>query len=394
MNFKIKKSFYKYIFIFIFFIYLLVYPSFVLAISRRVYLEDFVMQNYHESSGGFYEYRGNSSTSVDTSILATKCSLSILSRLDILKSKILDDSSKSVRTKNYLKDELAPSITENNTIKISYILEGLKLLDAISDIDMSIKNDIYTYLSKLKRTYDGLVGYTLTPNENQSATVVGTYFAIKIYYYLGDLNIIDKTGIINYVKSCLKDAKIGKGFQSNTTSGIISLENTFAAISILKILDSVTELSTNEKDQIINYLDSFYNNNSDDKINYGGYSFYIEDEIKLSTFLATYYATITRYNLYSSYIPSDITIKWILDHQNPDDGGFMDNILPGLEQHSSTVISYYAVEILYLKDSELKFLDQSVWSIDINWWLIFGILILTVGILIAIIIKYKRRTRI
>ncbi|MHA1340480.1 MAG: prenyltransferase/squalene oxidase repeat-containing protein [Promethearchaeota archaeon] len=394
MYLAIKKKTLLYIFTFSLLLSIIIFPSLVLAVKRQEYLQNFIMQNYNEISGGFYEYKQPSSTSEDTSIIATRCSISVLSRLNILNSEILDDESKSLRTRNFFKDELTPSISENNTIKLAYALEGLDIMDKTSEIDSSVKNDIYTYLSNSKRIYGSYTGYALFPDENLSASIIGTYFAIKIYYHLNDLSIVDKTGVVNYIKSCLKDATVGKGFQSNVSSGEISLENTFAAVETLKYLDSISQLSTNEKDQIVQYIDSFYNNDPNNEMNYGGYSFYIEDELPMSTFLATYYATSVRFNLYSAYAPSDETIDWVLEHQNPNDGGFMDNIMPGLEQHSSTIISYYAVEILYMKDPTLSYLQESVWSIDINWWLVGGITALIVAIVVAIILGIKRRNRI
>ena len=90
--------------------------------------------------------------------------------------------------------------------------------------------------------------------------------------------------------------------------------------------------------------------------------------------------------------PSDVTISWVLKHQNPEDGGFSENIDPGEIRKSSAVTSFYAIQILEFRDPNLSVLGNEFLTYSINWGLIAGIVVAVVAVIVAVIVIYRRRT--
>lgn len=370
-------------------------PILGLATTRRVYLTDFIMYNYDDTEGGFYEYKTSSSQITDLSYLATKSSLQILSITGDLSSKVTSDSTKVNRIQFFLRDQLVPSLDNNDTRTLAYCLEGLDIIDEIDQIESSVQTDILNYLGNCKKTVGLTEGFAYSPKQELSATVYGTYYVLKCYYHLGLLSdIIDETAVTNFIMNCLSTASVGKGFKSNSSSDDISLENTFYAIRSIDLLGTISSVSQTERNNIDTYLASFYVDDNDLKDHYGGYSLYPLNDLPFATMLATYYAATARYIVKGSNAFISQTEKWVLNHQNPADGGFMDNVLPGQEQRSSTIISEYATELLKISDPNLNNLETQVWTVDIDWVMISIISVVIIASVAAGIIAYRKRSQI
>jgi prenyltransferase beta subunit len=87
------------------------------------------------------------------------------------------------------------------------------------------------------------------------------------------------------------------------------------------------------------------------------------------------------------------TLAWILNRQNFKDGGFKD-IDDGSEQkYSSVVNSYYALEIINLLDTDSVSLNEEIFMVEFNWWILVGLLI-GVGVVAVAIIIIRRKRRI
>ena len=157
------------------------------------------------------------------------------------------------------------------------------------------------------------------------------------------------------------------------------------------LIEKISDISENTRTEIQNYINTFYIDKSEYTDHYGGYTFFPEEEVPYASFLATYYSTISLSILFGSNTLADSTENWILNHQNPEDGGFMDNILPGQEQHSSTIITFYAVDMISSYDPNLGALGEDVWGSPINWWLVLGLTFLAVACIIAGYFGYKKR---
>lgn len=370
-----------------FIIFIAVAPVFASAATRNAYLLDFVLENQNSTNGGFYEYKEENSGSDDVTILATRSSLGILEKMNQISDTQIQDN--LIRTEDYLISELNPVINNNQTERLSYILEGLNSIDKIDNIDDV--DDITDYLSECERTYGSAIGFALNRKQSTSATVYGTYFVIKSYNHLDSLSSISKTSVSNYIISCLDDASTGKGFKSNISSGEVSLENTFFALKTLSILDRVSDLDTQTKNEIQSYLETFYNDEEEYSEHYGGYGLFPDTEEPFSTVLATYYATISQDILFASFTLGDATENWLLNLQNQNDGGFKDNVLVGQEQRSSTIISYYVVLCLELDYPNLTVLNVEVWGKNPQWWIPVVVISVIVASVIAGILGYRKR---
>ncbi|MBD3351488.1 MAG: hypothetical protein GF364_08370 [Candidatus Lokiarchaeota archaeon] len=389
---KSVKRVYRRLFVFGFICIFILTPSFALADTRRSYLLTFILENQNSSNGGFYEYGTDDSSAEDTSLRATQCSVNVLNMLSELEDPQITSS--ETRLTNYFMDEITPSINDNNTQRLMYSLQGLDLLGKIETIDSPLQNDITEYLASCKEIYGTAIGYAYSPDEELNATVWGTYFIINCYYHLDLLAVVSEAGVSQYLISCIDDASTGKGFKSNISSGEISLVNTFYGLQTLQVLERVSQISEVVRTSIQDYVDSFYVDDENQDDHYGGYAITILNELPFTTMLPTYYATFCRTALFGSNEVLQATKDWVLNLHNPQDGGFMDNVIPGQEQHSSTIISYYATAILALDDPELTILEENVWESDINWWLVVGIIALVSACIVAAIIGYRRRYQI
>lgn len=369
-------------------------PIFGLATTRRVYLTDFIMNNYDDVEDGFYEYKTEKSTLNDLSILASRSSVLVLNLTGQFSNKFSDENN-LLGLRNFFLDGITPSLDNNDTRTLAYCLEGLNLINKIDQIDSSVQTDILNYLGNCKKIVGLTEGFAYSLKTELPATVYGTYFVLKCYYHLGLLSdIIDETAVTNFIMNCLGVASVGKGFKSNSTNDDISLENTYYAVRSIDLLGTISSISQTERNNIDTYLASFYVNDDVLKDHYGGYSQYPLNDLPFATMLTTYYASTARYIVKGSNAFISQTEKWVLNHQNPADGGFMDNVLPGQEQCSSTIISGYAIELLKICDPNLNNLESQIWTMDIDWVTITIISLVVIASVVAGILAYRKRSQI
>lgn len=362
-------------------------PVFVLAETRSSYLLNFVLENQNSTNGGFYEYKEENSGSDDVTVLATRSSLGILERMGQISHSQIQDN--LIRTEDYLTSEITPLISNNRTERLAYVLEALDNIDKIDNID--VLDDVEDYLADCLRTYGSAIGYALDRESTTSASIYGTYFVVKAYSHIDSLSSVPEAGISNYIQSCLDNADVGKGFKSNISSGAVSLENTFFALKTLSILDKISDLDTQTKNEIQDYLETFYVEQTEYTEHYGGYSVFSDAEEPFSTVLATYYATNAQKILYASFVLGDATEEWLLNLQNQEDGGFTDNVLVGQEQKSSTITSYYVVCCLEIDYPNLGVLNSEVWEKNPQWWILAVVIAVIAASVVAGILGYRKR---
>ncbi|MCP4763400.1 MAG: hypothetical protein GY870_16630, partial [archaeon] len=274
--------------------------------------------------------------------------------------------------------------------KLAFALEGLDTIGGISGLGTENTNNIHILLNSFKETHGSNIGFRMSENEN--VTVTGTYYALKCFYHLDHTmsNITSNlTSINSYVLSCY-NSTVG-GFISNTTDlSAPNLLNTYFSVQIYNYTNQIGSLTAAVISKIDNYIDSFYISNVNDEDNLGGYI--DSSDSSKATFSATYHSVLTLNTLNSNVKPSENTVNWILEHQNPIDGGFSSiKASEGLESISSCIISYYAVKIISLSENGLLWLDEQAWGLFVDWLLVLGISLLIVAIAIAIILGYKRR---
>jgi prenyltransferase beta subunit len=366
-------------------------PS-VLGAKRSELLVDFVLDCQDEQNKAFGD---NPSNNENPSAIATMASVYILNTLEEYDNL---DSNTKTSLLSWILDELDIAILSEDLITISYLLEAIDVIGTPSDeLSESEIDDLKNLLLKLKDTHGESIGYGISEDDN--TTLFGTYFAVKCYSHLdlilneGDPLYDIGVNIINYVDSCYNET-VG-GYKTNTSDDYttISLINTYYATNIVDMLglrSSIAEIV----DNISIYIESFYVDNINMKSHYGGYSLYPEDEVPFSTFLASYYALQSLKAIKPATLPSDATIEWILNHQNPEDGGFIENNELSGDIISSALTSYYAVKIFSLGGDNMvrNNLYKEAWGFDILWPLIILVVILIIALVIAGIVYYRNKT--
>ncbi|MHA1821589.1 MAG: prenyltransferase/squalene oxidase repeat-containing protein [Promethearchaeota archaeon] len=362
--------------------FLIIIPYFGLAATRKEKISDFIKSTQDEGSGGFYEYPVEDTYHIKESIIATRSAVVVMSDLNML------DQINKDKAKYWMLDKINEVLDAQDLNDLSYLLSALNSTESIDEIDSKVHDDILAYLSSLKIEDGSKVGYAFNPNA--SASVMGTYYVLESYYYLGLIELVPTENVTQFILSCF-NSSIG-GFILSPTSNSPSLTYTFYALESLYLINKIGEIQN--KSIIMDYIQSFYVDNTALTEHYGGYSFYPQDELPYTSFVATYYAIMSLKDLYAGYKITQPTLDWILKHQNPDDGGFVENPIVGQEMHSSTITTYYAVKLLEINYPDLSILDEDAWSLTINWWAVGGVSALIVVIIMAIIIVYKRKTAI
>jgi phosphatidylglycerophosphatase A len=90
---------------------------------------------------------------------------------------------------------------------------------------------------------------------------------------------------------------------------------------------------------------------------------------------------------------NESTINWVLQHQNLQDGGFIESN-DALRQLSSSLIStYYAFKTIVQFDDSLIVLDEDVGMVEFNW-IVFLIVLSVIGVAIGLFIYIRRRRKI
>lgn len=357
------------IIIFVLFLTLNAIPS-VLGKPRQSYLKDFILDTEIVGKG----FSNVISDEDNVNFEATAYALNLLNDWGRDPQEIEDLKSK-------LEDNIVAMFdsTHVNIYDLYYLLNSLNILE--HTIDSSLSNRIYEYLNETEQINGGFS----FSNTTHLPSLTYTFYVIQLYSLIGQ-PIANISIHKDWVLSC---NNTDGGYGGNQTLSSTYIDTCFAAF----ILDDERFGDINDLVDINNtltYLKSFYVNNSADLNNYGGY---LPDELAGYALLSSTYYCVKAISLISgSEFNNQETISWVLARQNFEDGGFVENA-EGIQQKISSVIScYYAYKTLEILGS-LSSLSLEVWMVEFNY-LILGIVLGSIGLIIAIVVFLWRRRRI
>ena len=340
-------------------------PS-VLGRTRNAYLIDFVLDSEIESFGFSNGIGEDQSVSFEATAFAID---------------IMNYYSKSPSNIKNLQEELKENI--NNMFDIGnvdlydlyYLTYSLKLLDYSFDISLVDKISLF-----LNGTQQINGGFSIS-NSSKSVSITSTFYVIEL------LGLIDQpvTNISSHKNWVLSSYNEDGGFGGNVSLSSTLISTYYAIL----ILDEFNELnSLNDPNKTINYLKSYYFSNPSDINNFGGY---LPDEIAALALISSTYFCIKGISLIDeNELTITETTDWVLNRQNFQDGGFVDNTEAYQQKLSSIATSYYAFETLKILNGLSK-LSQEIWMVEFNFW-ILGIVIISLGVIIAIaVLIWKKR---
>ena len=357
---------------------------FALAKQRKTYLTDFLLSCEIKDEG----FSNSPEEEDDVSFDATAYAIEILDDYNMLITRdIWGEVENTVNTSDlmeYLEDKGKDRADDINIdiYKTYFILKALNTLEY--ETSSSLENSIETYLDSLDRSGNGFAAISTS----SSASITSTYFAMMTYELI-DEKIPNESAHKAWIRSC-RNSDGGYGGNTTLSSSIL---NTFYAISIFEVIFDIDDLS--DKDDTIEYLDSFYVDDEGDDDNYGGY---LPDENAENALLSsTYYCIQGIYLIDKGDLDNEEeTLNWVLNRQNFKDGGFSDNSDGDDQKESSITDSYFAYKTLMILDGKtLPSMELKVFMLEFIWvdWLILVILLtfLGVAVIYAIIIWRKRR---
>lgn len=357
---------------------------FALAKQRKTYLTDFLLSCEIKDEG----FSNSPEEEDDVSFDATAYAIEILDDYNMLITRdIWGEVENTVNTSDlmeYLEDKGKDRADDINIdiYKTYFILKALNTLEY--ETSSSLENSIETYLDSLDRSGNGFAAISTS----SSASITSTYFAMMTYELI-DEKIPNESAHKAWIRSC-RNSDGGYGGNTTLSSSIL---NTFYAISIFEVIFDIDDLS--DKDDTIEYLDSFYVDDEGDDDNYGGY---LPDENAENALLSsTYYCIQGIYLIDKDDLDNEEeTLNWVLNRQNFKDGGFSDNSDGDDQKESSITDSYFAYKTLMILDGKtLPSMEVKVFMLEFIWvdWLILVILLtfLGVAVIYAIIIWRKRR---
>ncbi|MFX1337349.1 MAG: prenyltransferase/squalene oxidase repeat-containing protein [Promethearchaeota archaeon] len=362
-------------------------PS-VLAKPRKTYITDFLYECEIKDKGFA------NSVESDNHIVskeATAYALEILKEFNLLQKKDLFGTVEHEVNTTHLPEELESNAeSEVNSgdpdiYKLYFLLRSLYLLEDTNkdyEVGSSVRDNIKTFVDSLLQK-DG--GYSASKSST-TATMASTYFALKIYDLL-DKSYANKSITKSWIRSC-QNSDGGYGGNIGLSSTIL---NTYYAIFSMDEIEDVDELLN--KAFTINYLQSFLEDDENDVDNYGGY--YPDKDAENTMISSTYYCIMGISLIDDRELEhEEDTLTWILNRQNFKDGGFKDIDDKSEQKYSSVVNSYYALELINLIDPDAEAtLNQEVFMVEFNWWILVGILI-GIGVIAVAIIIIRRKRRI
>ena len=373
------------IFLLFFIITFSIIPA-VLAKPRKTYITDFLYDCEIKDEG----FSNSVENDDDVSDEATAYALEILDEFDLLQKKdIFGTVEHEVNTTDLpekLEDDAKGMFTigDVDIYDLYFLLNSLMILEDNNDeydFSSSLKNDAITYLNSLLQNEGGYA----PSSTSISATIASTYFALKIYDLLEE-DYVNKSITKSWVRAC-QNPDGGYGGNIGLSSTIL---NTFYAILAMDIIDDVDELY-NEANTI-DYFESFYEDNENNLENYGGY--YPDEDTETTLISSTYFCVMGIYLIDEDEIDhEEETLTWILNRQNFKDGGFADNDDESKQKYSSVINSFYAVQLIKLYDADLISLNEEIFMVEFNWWILVGILI-GIGLIAIAVIIIRRKRRI
>lgn len=350
---------------------LLMFIPVVSAKTRQSYLADFLFQNQvgNEKFGNSYK---------DTSY-----ALEIINHYDLYTIEGLFGSETKVDKTTFI-ENLETKVQEMfddgeiDLYDLYYLLSSLDILDGLDALDSNYKDKAHEYINQTEQISGG---YAIT-NTSESANLISTYFVYNIYTLL-DEPIFNQTTHLNWILLC-NNTDGGYGGNQTLPSTILT---TYCAVYLISKLATVDDLYN--KTATLNYLISFYCDDPLDLDNYGGF---LPDQIASYALLSSTYYCIKAIDLIDdSVLNPTATIKWILDRQNFQDGGFVDDPSEHEEGLSSIPATYHAFKTLLLFNA-LDNLNKDAFMVEFNY-IILIIILSVIGIIAVIIVFIWRKRR-
>ncbi|MFX0024797.1 MAG: prenyltransferase/squalene oxidase repeat-containing protein [Candidatus Hermodarchaeota archaeon] len=341
----------------------LIFIPVVSAKTRQSYLADFLFQNQigNEQFGNSYK---------DTSY-----ALEIINYYDLYETKV--DKQTFIENLEIKLQEMFDN-GEIDLYELYYLLSSLDILNELDTLDSNYKDKIHEYINQTEQISGG---YAIT-NTSTSANLVSTYLVYNIYSLLEE-PIFNQTTHLNWILSC-NNTDGGYGGNQTLPSTIVT---TYCAVYLVSKLTTVDDLEN--KTATLNYIFSFYCDDPLDSDNYGGF---FPDLIANNALLSSTYYCIESIELIDdSTLNPPATTDWILDRQNFQDGGFVDDPSEHEEGLSSIPATYHAFKILYILNA-LDHLNQDVFMIEFNY-IILIIVLSVIGIIAVIIVIIWRKRK-
>lgn len=345
------------------------------AKSRWSYLSDFIINNRVENEGFANSNQYNDTVSYE----ATYYALKMLSELNILASQPDLDILKEKLSTN-VETELN-NLDTNSLLEFYYLLYSLELLDGMDKITSTQNSEISEFVNNTQAASGGFGDYN-----NTDPTVFHTYFAAKIHLLLYETETMpDGESHTNFVVSSFNS----DGGYGGTASEVSSILSTYYAVLGVNTFTDLTYIST-QNESSISYIMNFYMSDSNDPENYGGFSEITNPNRSMIS--TTFYCVFSMNYLDTSRLNSQATVQWILEHQNLNDGGFVDAANKDSIVYSSMKSTYYAFTMLKYFDPTLASLNENFWDVETNWFvLVFALLVIFTLIVAIGFYLWKRR---
>ena len=360
------------------------------ATSRKDLLEEFCINN-QTGTGGFKDF--NNGTEETITEFTSLANLFILYEIEPTLEKI--DDIAGFWFIDRLDDFISTTSTEKSIPDAFYALKGLVLLNATANETTTLNNAIIEINSLYNETSHGY-------NEaNSPKTIISdTYFAVEFLHLAGSLSFTanftndNSTEIASFVLSCWNsddNAFAGSpGGEGNPIDSYFAIQ-TLIRLEKLNLFNNGEELS--------DFIDEFYCDNSVFESHYGGYS-YTPNSPKSSSLMMTYYCVSLQNTLNSSKLNNETTLNWILSRQSPYDFGFNDASSDSGIEYSSAKLSYYAVKSILIfeetafGDKNREIMNEELWDLSTSGWLIAVIVVGSLGLAALAgygIYRYKNR---
>ena len=318
------------------------------------------------------EYYGDDSN--DVSYQATAYALEILGDYNLLEEKDLFGKVTTSHNSSDLQEELEDGLTGMYEAGFADLYDTYYILESLEEMDYEISGTtallITSFLGASMQIGGGISG----SDKSSDANLISTYYAFMIYDLL-DQPIPNILGHRNFVASCANP----DGGYSGDPGSSSTLANTYYAVLVTEYLEDIKVILN--PDLTIDYLNSFYVDEEDDKENYGGY---LPDHNAENAHLSSTYYCIRAVEILDEeeLEDKDSIAEWVLSRQNFQDGGFVDTSDGYKQKYSSVVNTYFAHEILDIIERK-ELLDEKIFMLEFEWWdwLIFWIIICSLCVL-------------